>query len=159
MKKRRNSKKTPIDEDRGRSHRPSSPGGCGGVFTNGVAVPAGRDGRNVDRPCRAGAVRRILHGVGIEHLIDRELPAPGSAAGYKPSASVAPLVLTLAGGGRTLEDMREVRSDDEGCARSFGWRRCQAATRPGTGCGGWAARDGGLVGLQHVNRTVFRRLL
>jgi len=33
--------------------------------------------------------------MGIGHLIDRELPAPGSAAGYKPSAFAAPLILML----------------------------------------------------------------
>jgi hypothetical protein len=49
--------------------------------------------------------------MGIDHLVNHELPEPGSAVGYKPSAFVGSLVLTLHGGGRTLEDMREVRSD------------------------------------------------
>ena len=35
----------------------------------------------------------------------------GSAAGYHPSAHVATLVLMLAGGGRTLEDLRILRRD------------------------------------------------
>jgi hypothetical protein len=45
-------------------------------------------------------------------LIDHELPRPGSAAGYNPSAHVLPLVLMLAGGGRTLEDLRVLRHDE-----------------------------------------------
>jgi hypothetical protein len=32
-----------------------------------------------------------LHGFGVGDLIDRELPAPGSAAGYSPSVHVLPL--------------------------------------------------------------------
>ncbi len=94
--------------------------------------------------------------MGIEHLIDRELPAPGSAAGYKPSAFVAPLILTLHGGGRTLEDMREVRSDT-------GLRTVlRLAEMPSSDAAGdWLRRMGGkgLDGLQRVNRAVARRLV
>ena len=32
-----------------------------------------------------------LHGFGVGALIDRELPSPGSAAGYGPSVHVLPL--------------------------------------------------------------------
>jgi hypothetical protein len=44
-----------------------------------------------------------LEAMGIAGLINHELPGAGSAAGYDPSAHVAPFVLMLAGGGRTLE--------------------------------------------------------
>ncbi len=50
--------------------------------------------------------------MGICSLIDHELPCPGRAAGYNPSAHVLPLVLMLAGGGRTLEDLRVLRNDE-----------------------------------------------
>jgi hypothetical protein len=53
-----------------------------------------------------------LGAMGIAGLINHELPAAGSAAGYDPSAHVSPLVLMLAGGGRTLEDLRVLRRDD-----------------------------------------------
>ena len=53
-----------------------------------------------------------LRAMGIAGLINHELPGAGSAAGYNPSAHVAPLVLMLAGGGRTLEDLRILRRDD-----------------------------------------------
>ena len=52
-----------------------------------------------------------LTAMGLDSLINHELPAPGSAIGYKPSAFVLPLLLTLHGGGRTLKDIREVRND------------------------------------------------
>ena len=53
-----------------------------------------------------------LGAMGIAGLINHELPGAGSAAGYDPSAHVAPLVLMLAGGGRTLGDLRILRRDD-----------------------------------------------
>ena len=54
----------------------------------------------------------FLRAFGLGELIDHELPAPGSAAGYRPSAHVLPLVLMLSGGGRTLEDLRVLRRDE-----------------------------------------------
>ncbi len=53
-----------------------------------------------------------LRAMGVGCLIDHELPGPGSAAGYRPSVHVLPLVLMLAGGGRTLEDLCALRGDD-----------------------------------------------
>ena len=101
----------------------------------------------------------FLHAFGLCGLIDHELPAPGSAAGYSPSAHVLPLVLMLAGGGRTLEDLRVLRHD-EGL-------RCllQLKEMPSSDAtGDWLRRMGakesdGLAGLQRANRCVFRRLL
>ena len=94
--------------------------------------------------------------MGIGHLVDRELPEPGSAIGYKPSAFVAPLILTLHGGGRTLEAMREIRND----------AGLQTVLRMGEmpssdAAGDWLRRTGakGLDGLHRVNRGVARRLL
>src|ERR1039457_2955404 len=52
-----------------------------------------------------------LRAMDVGVVIDHELPGPGSAAGYDPSAHVLPLVLMLAGGGRTLEDLRVLRND------------------------------------------------
>src|SRR6266545_3133055 len=97
--------------------------------------------------------------MGVGGLIDHELPGPGSAAGYDPSAHVLPLVLMLCGGGRTLEDLRVLR-DDQGL-RSL----LQLDDMPSSDAtGDWLRRMGakendGLAGLQRVNRGVFRRLL
>jgi len=40
-----------------------------------------------------------------------ELPPPGSGKGYKPSQFVIPLVLMLHGGGKKLEDLRELKGE------------------------------------------------
>ena len=53
----------------------------------------------------------FLYALGLSGIVDRELPEPGSAKGYKPSAFVSPLVLMLHRGGRTLEDLRKIRGD------------------------------------------------
>ena len=39
------------------------------------------------------------------------MPKPGSARGDAANAFVTPLVLMLTGGGRSLEDLRTLRSD------------------------------------------------
>src|SRR5271165_5014358 len=57
-------------------------------------------------------VGEYLRAMGVPGLIDNELPSPGSTAGYSPSVHVVPLVLMLAGGGRTLEDLRVLRNDE-----------------------------------------------
>ncbi|MGH6674105.1 MAG: IS1380 family transposase, partial [Xanthobacteraceae bacterium] len=99
-----------------------------------------------------------LRAMGVAGLIDHELPRPGSAAGYDPSDNVLPLVLMLAGGGRTLEDLRVLRND-------AGLRALlQLDEMPSSDAtGDWLRRMGagesaaaGLAGLQRVNRSVFR---
>ena len=44
----------------------------------------------------------------LPKVIDQELPRPGSGRGYKPSQFVMPLILMLHGGGKKLEDLREL---------------------------------------------------
>ena len=44
-------------------------------------------------------------------VIDKELPQPGSGRGYKPSEFVMPLILMFHGGGKKLEDLREVKAE------------------------------------------------
>ena len=78
-----------------------------------------------------------LRAMGIAGLINHELPGAGSAAGYDPSAYVSPLVLMLAGGGRTLEDLRVLRRDD-GLRCVVCLDEMQAATPAAIGCDGWA---------------------
>jgi hypothetical protein len=97
-----------------------------------------------------------LGAVGLAGLIDRELPKPGSAAGYKPSSFVEPLVLMLHGGGRTLEDLRGLRHDT-GLLRVLG----KGDIPSSDAAGDWLRRTGncGMEGLHKVNRSVLRRLL
>lgn len=53
----------------------------------------------------------FLHAMRVPEQIDNALPKPGSGVGYQPSRFVEPLLLMLHGGGRALEDLRQIRED------------------------------------------------
>jgi len=96
-------------------------------------------------------------GLGLNKALDRHLPGPGSGAGYSASEHVFPLVLMLNGGGRSLEDSREIRRDG-------GLREILPLERmPSTDAtGDWLRRNGtngGLEGLGAVNRGILKRVL
>jgi len=50
-------------------------------------------------------------GLGLLQSVDRYLPTPGSGVGYHPSEYIFPLIVMLNGGGRSLEDTRQIRAD------------------------------------------------
>lgn len=62
---------------------------------------------------RAGLILpyEMAKAVRLPEVIDRELPPPGSGRGYKPSQFVMPLILMLHGGGKRLEDLREIKGE------------------------------------------------
>ena len=62
---------------------------------------------------RAGLVLpyEMARALKLPQVLDRELPPPGSGHGYKPSQFVMPLVFMLHGGGKKLEDLREIRAE------------------------------------------------
>ena len=96
-------------------------------------------------------------GLGLNKTLDRYLGDPGSGAGYLGSEHVFPLVLMLNGGGRTLEDTREIR-EDVGLREILHVERMPSSDATGdwlrrTGC------RGGLEGLEKVNRKVLKRAL
>lgn len=97
----------------------------------------------------------FVHGLRVGEMLDRELPAPGSGAGYHPSRFVLPLVLMLHGGGRTLEDLRQLRQD-EGLRELLGLEEAPSADATGD----WLRRMGvgaGLEGLAAVSRKLLAR--
>ena len=101
------------------------------------------------------------HGIGLRDLADRYLPAPGSNRGFNPSAIVDAVVLMLQGGGRSLEDLRELKNE-EGLMKLIG--RDEIA-EPDT-VGDWLRRMGdpksgevGLKGLDEVRNKINGRIL
>jgi hypothetical protein len=95
-----------------------------------------------------------LRALDVPGLIDRTLPGPGSGAGYRASAHVVPLVLMLHGGGRSLEDLRQVRQD-VGLRELLGLAEIPSADAVGD----WLRRMGagrGLSDLAEVNRRFLR---
>ena len=63
-----------------------------------------------------GIFGEFVHALNILGQISSQLPKPGSARGYQPSQFIEPLLLMLHGGGRSLEDLRQIRSDTGLCS-------------------------------------------
>lgn len=99
----------------------------------------------------------VLEAFGIERRMERALPQPGSNRGYRPWAFVEPLLLMLYGGGRHIEDLREIR-DDKALRRLIGMRQMPALST----FGDWMRRvgeGGGVGGLSRVNKAVVDKIL
>jgi hypothetical protein len=92
--------------------------------------------------------------LGIRRSIREHLPAPGSGRGFKPQEYVLPLVLMLCGGGRTLEDIREIEMD-EGLRHLCGFARLPGADAIGK----WLRRCGQLLGLKQVDEFRARQVI
>jgi hypothetical protein len=88
--------------------------------------------------------------------VDEHLQGPGSGAGYRPSEFVQPLVWMLHAGGRRLEDLRELRAEQE-VLKELG---LSAVPDAGT-AGDWLRRQGedGVAGLEQVNRELIQKAL
>jgi len=88
--------------------------------------------------------------------VDQELTGPGSGRGYRPSQFVQPLVWMLHAGGRRLEDLRELRAEQE-VLENLG---LGAVPDAGT-VGDWLRRRGerGVEGLGRVNRELIQGAL
>jgi len=101
------------------------------------------------------------HGIGLRELADKHLPLPGSNRGFTPSIFVNSLVLMLQGGGRSFEDLRELKSD-EGLMKLIGY---DTIPDPDT-AGDWTRRMGdpmkdqqGLRGLGEVRDVTNHRII
>jgi len=94
-------------------------------------------------------------GLGLLQSVDRYLPRPGSGAGYSPSEYTFPLLLMLNGGGRSLEDTRQIRVDD-GIREILPLERIPSSDA----FGDWLrsmGTNGGLYGFEKVNQILLKR--
>jgi len=99
----------------------------------------------------------VLRVFRIEDRVEEHLPQPGSNRGYKPWRFVEPLMLMLYGGGRHIEDLREIR-DDVALRRLIGLEEMPSLST----FGDWLSRCGeksGVEGIGRVNGEVARRIL
>jgi hypothetical protein len=101
------------------------------------------------------------HGLGVCGLADRYLPGPGSNRGYAPSVFVDRLILMLQAGGRSLEDLRELRRE-AGLMRLLDRETLPDPDTLGDGLrrrGDPQTGPAGLVGLGRVRDALNARLL
>ena len=99
----------------------------------------------------------FVHATGLFNQINNEMPAPQSNRGYKPASFIEPLLLMLNGGGRTLEDLRKIRTD-EGLRNLLNMEIVPSSDATGN----WLRRMGannGLEGLQKINNQIIRRTI
>lgn len=91
-------------------------------------------------------------GLGLNALVESQLPQPGSNRGYSPSVYVTALVLMLQGGGSSLEDLRDLDRERE-LLSLLGQKKLPSPDAVGD----WLRRMGdpcpGAMGLQGLDRV------
>lgn len=97
------------------------------------------------------------HGIGLRDLVNQHLPEPGSNRGYSPSIFVDPLVLMLQGGGRALEDTRELQ-EEAGLMKLIGQSILPSSDALGDRLRRMGEREG-LKGLDVVRSTINHRII
>jgi len=96
-------------------------------------------------------VEELAQAKGLWRRVDELFPKPGSGRGYRASAYVKPLVWMLQAGGRRLEDVRELRAEQE-VLRRLGLEELPSADA----LGDWLRRmgSGGVEALGQLNREL-----
>ena len=97
-----------------------------------------------------------LKAIGVDKLCDRYLPQPKSNRGYAPFDFIQPLLLMMHSGGRSLDDMRMVQSDN--ALREI--LHIDKVPRADS-TGKWLKRHGliGLYGIEEINKILLKRYL
>jgi hypothetical protein len=101
------------------------------------------------------------HGIGLRELVDRYLPKPGSNRGFEPSVFVDTLILMLQGGGRSLEDVRELKYE-EGLMKLIDNEKIPEPDSIGDWCrrmGNLQTGQKGLKGLGEVRDKLNHRMM
>lgn len=99
----------------------------------------------------------FVHGLQLHDFVNKYMPKPGSNSGFLAWTYIYPLLLTLHGGGRSLEDTREI-SLDEGLPKVLPLEKVPSPDA----FGDWLRRmgaKGGLYGLLLLNRRILKRAM
>jgi len=97
-------------------------------------------------------VAEFNHGIGLRELTDQSLPGPGSNRGFDPSEMVDTVVRMLQGGGRSLEDLRELKTE-EGLMKLIGRDEIPEPDTVGDGLGRRGDPRTGQLGLEGLDRV------
>jgi len=102
-------------------------------------------------------VEEAARATGLWKRVDELFPGPGSGRGHRASEFIRPLVWMLDAGGRHLEDVRELRSE-QSVLKRFGLERLPSADAMGD----WLRRMGagaGVAALQQLNGELLKSYL
>ena len=105
---------------------------------------------------RSGLVlyAEVLQAMGIREEVERYFPQPGSNRGYSPWLFIQPVLMMLYGGGRHIEEIREIR-DDFAVRKLVGMEQVPSLST----FGDWLKRvgeTGGREAMEKVNEEVVR---
>ena len=90
----------------------------------------------------------VMRTLRVREKIGEAFPRPGSNRGYEAWAYIEPLLLMLVGGGRHVEDLREIR-DDEALRALVGLRRIPSLST----FGDWLVREGAKGGVRAMREV------
>lgn len=113
---------------------------------------------NITPHAGLGIFGEFLYSQRISEIIDKVLPKRKSSQSYSASVFALPLLLTMHGGGRHIEDIREIANDEALC------ELLQIDTVPTSNAtGNWlrfiGSKKKGLNGLLKMNRLLLKRAL
>ncbi len=91
----------------------------------------------------------FLRGFGIKDFIDKHMPLPGSNRGYKAWNYIEPIMMMLYGGGRHIDDLREI-VHDRALRRVINLKDIPSVSTVGD----WLRRMGGGVGMTAFNNVI-----
>ncbi len=103
-----------------------------------------------------GLFGEFLYSQGIAALLDANINGFKSNHSYKPSEFVVPLFLMLHGGGRYLEDIREI-ARDEALLKLLGINAVPSSSAIGDWLRFIGDAKNGLAGLSRCNQTLIKR--
>ena len=99
----------------------------------------------------------FMNVLGVERALDVHMPAPGSGRGFQAVSYATPIIITLYGGGATIEDIREMRPD-KALRKAIGMKRVPSSSATGD----WLKRmgeRGGIEGVEKVNDKIVKEVL
>jgi hypothetical protein len=115
-----------------------------------------RSGEKITARSGLALFAEFFTAMGVEALIDRHMPKPGSGRGFKAASYIKPLSMMLYGGGESIEDVREVRQDS--LREVLGLRGVPSSSA----IGDWLRRvgqRGGIEAMERVNGAIAKKML
>lgn len=103
-----------------------------------------------------GLYGELYKAVGMEKGVKRQMPEPGSGAGYEANSYVCSIVMMLIAGGRRLEDIRKVKMD-RALRRITGIKEVPSADA----LGDWLRRKWGkkIRGMKKLHETLSKKVI